>query len=72
MNEKNSDIDDKNTIQASDSQKTADRPVKKAISRFFPPTPTPLEKPTIDEDFNDLSAIERATEAIKYNILCLV
>ena len=45
--------------------------VSKAISSYFPATPTPLNKPIIDKDFNDLPAIERVTEALRYNLLSI-
>ncbi len=64
-------IPTKNAPQSSDIQKTAGRSMKKAISLYFPSTPAPLKKPHIDKDFNDLPVIDRVTESISYNILCL-
>jgi len=43
--------------------------VSKTISSYFPTTP--LNKPTIADDFNELSAINRVTEAFLYNLLSI-
>lgn len=45
--------------------------ISKTISSYFPATPIPLNEPKIDYDFNDLPAIERVTEALRYNLLSI-
>jgi hypothetical protein len=46
------------------------RSVRKTLSIYFPSS-VPLKRPVIDRDFEDLPLIERVSEAIKYNALCL-
>jgi hypothetical protein len=45
--------------------------VSKTISSYFPAISKPLNKPNIDNDFNNLPAIERVTEALRYNLLSI-
>ena len=44
--------------------------INKVKSAFFP-VAVPLRKPVVDDVFDDLPALLRATETIMYNILCL-
>ena len=63
--------EDNNSRQASVPQKKSDGSIKKTISSYFPATPIPLEPPTLDQDFDKLSILERTTESLKYNLLSL-
>jgi len=64
--------DNKNTERATVPQKTSGRAaLRKTISSYLPAMPIPLEKPTIDNDVSNLPFIERVTESLKYNVLCL-
>lgn len=60
-----------NVDQTPAVQKATNRSMRKAISPYFPSAPVPLVKPTIEDDFNNHLLLERVTESIKYNILCL-
>jgi len=73
MNDKNNDTSKMNeeTTQVPVNKKTTERSVNLAISSYFPIAPAPLERPSIDDDFLNLPVVERVTESIKYNILCL-
>lgn len=84
MNDRNNDNPEKNEdalggnnvpnkkiAQVPATKKTTDRSIKLAISSYFPTASAPLKNPAIDDDFQNLPIIERVTESIKYNILCL-
>ena len=61
----------KNVSQVPINQKTIDRSIRKTISPYFPTNHVPLEKPSIDKNFKNLSHIERVTESLRYNVHCL-
>lgn len=61
----------KNESKIALKSKSNNTAVSKTISSYFPATPIPLNKPKIDNDFNDLPAIERVTEALLYNFLSI-
>jgi len=61
----------KNVDRIPVTQKTAIRSIRKAISPYFSTVLVPLEKPVIEKDFRNISHIERITESMRYNILCL-
>ncbi len=69
--EKKDDILNKNVDQVPTTKKNTDSSIGKVISSYFPTTPVSLEEPAIDDDFHNLPFIERVTESIKYNVLCL-
>jgi len=64
-------LPNQNIAQVPGSEKKTEKFIKLALSSYFPTTPAPLKKPVIDDDFQNLPIIERVTESIKYNILCL-
>ena len=64
-------LPNKNIAQVPSSVRKKSNSIKLVVSSYFPTTPAPLKIPVIDDDFLNLQVIERVTEAIRYNILCL-
>ena len=60
----------KNVDRIPVKQKAAIRSIRKAVSPYFSTALVPINKPTIDDDLNNLSHIERVTESMRYNVLC--
>lgn len=69
---KSDKIVETNSEQATVSQKNSgSAAMTKTISSYLPAKPVPLKMPTIDNDFNNLSTVERVAESLKYNLLCI-
>ena len=57
-------------VEMHNSPDKADRSIRRTLSSWFPITPKPLVPPTLDNQFDALTVVERITESLGYNILC--
>lgn len=64
-------LPNKNIAQVPATHEKTEKFIKLVVTSYFPTAPAPLNRPAIDDDFQNLPTIERVTESIKYNILCL-
>lgn len=64
-------LPNKNIAQVPAADKKTEKFIKSVVTSYFPSAAAPLNRPAIDDDFQNLPTIERVTESIKYNILCL-
>ena len=53
------------------TEKGIGRSLRNTLSKHFSTVTVPIEKPTIADDFHDLSVLQRVTESIRYNVFCL-